>query len=69
MIVDETNPDRLVRNPDEQKAITEAKRIWNETHSLRATCRELDRLGLPPRDGGEWSHTSLKGILTREGVL
>jgi DNA invertase Pin-like site-specific DNA recombinase len=42
---------------------------FERTGSSNRTALELNRIGLPTRRGGEWTHASVRQILAREGRL
>lgn len=50
------------------ESVATVRRVFDETGSLSATARELNRLGLPSRRG-HWAHSSVQRILAREGVV
>jgi len=56
----------LVENPAELEALAAIRRLKAEGLSLRKIALELDRLGIPPKQGGPaWSHTAVKKLLQR----
>lgn len=56
----------LVANPAEIEALVTIRRLEAEGLSLRRIAAELDRLGIPPKQGGPaWKHTTVRKILQR----
>jgi len=56
----------LVENPAELEALATIRRLKAEGLSLRRIAAELDRLGIPPKQGGPaWSHTAVAKLLQR----
>jgi DNA invertase Pin-like site-specific DNA recombinase len=56
----------LVENPRELEALVVIRRLKAEGLSLRGIAAELDRLGIPPKQGGPaWKHTAVKKLLQR----
>jgi site-specific DNA recombinase len=74
-VIDPTDPRRskktgspvaLVEQPAEVAAVALMKGLKAEGKSLRAIAAELDRLGIPTKEGlTAWSHSSVKRILAR----
>jgi site-specific DNA recombinase len=60
------SPAALVPCPAEAEAVALMKRLEAEGHSLRAIAAELDRRGIPTKEGRPgWHHSSVKRILAR----
>jgi site-specific DNA recombinase len=56
----------LVENAGELETLATIRRLRAEGLSLRAIAAELDRLGIPPKQGGPaWKHTAVKKLLQR----
>jgi site-specific DNA recombinase len=56
---------RLVPEPQEQAALTLMQALHRQGYSLRAIVAELDRRGMPAKDGGRWHAKSVARILGR----
>lgn len=60
------SPSALVPCPDEAEAVALMKGMQAEGRSLRSIAAELDRLGIPTKEGRPgWHHSSVKRILSR----
>jgi site-specific DNA recombinase len=56
----------LVENAAELEALETIRRLRAAGLSLRAIAAELDRLGIPPKQGGPaWKHTAVQKLLNR----
>lgn len=55
----------LMPNADEQEAVSLMHELREAGESLRAIADELNRRGIATKQGGEWKHTTVKGILAR----
>jgi DNA invertase Pin-like site-specific DNA recombinase len=56
---------RLVPEPQEQEALTLMQSLHSQGYSLREIVAELDRRGIPAKDGGRWHPKSVARILGR----
>jgi site-specific DNA recombinase len=65
---DPANPDRLVDCPEEQAIIERIQQPWLEGEGLRAIARSLDQAENTCR-GHHWSHSTIRSILSRVGLL
>ncbi len=52
---------------EEQATITLIRSLRSQGHSYRAICRELDRLGVPPRRSKTWHPMVVRRIVERQG--
>ncbi len=55
----------LIPNADEQEAIRLMHELREAGESLRAIAETLNLRGIATKHGGEWKHTTIKGILAR----
>lgn len=55
----------LVASAAEVAAIAEARRLSAGGLSLRRVAEALDRFGVPPKSGGRWAASTVRGILGR----
>jgi site-specific DNA recombinase len=55
----------LIPNHDEQEAISLIRELREAGESLRKIANELNRLDIATKEGGQWKHTTIKGILAR----
>jgi len=56
---------RLIPNELEQEAIGVMRQLRSEGESLRKIASELNRRGIPTKEGRPWIHVSVAGILAR----
>ena len=56
----------LVEIPSEQETRQLIARLRAEGKSYREIAFQLDRLGIPSKQGGQWVHTAVRGILIRK---
>ena len=61
--------DRLVEDTIEQAALKKILELSAEGLSLRGIARALNNAGVPSKNGGSWSFTSIKSILERNRKL
>ncbi len=55
-MLDPRNHTRMVDNPEELRAIAEARRLYAIAPNLRAVARAMNALGFSRRKGTEWKH-------------
>lgn len=55
----------LVAVPSEQEAIELMKKLRAAGQTLRDIAAELNRRGIQTKEGGQWKHTTVSGILAR----
>lgn len=55
----------LVAVPSEQEAIALMKELRAAGQTLRDIAAELNRRGIQTKEGGQWKHTTVSGILAR----
>ena len=55
----------LVPNAVEQAAISLMHELREAGESLREIADQLNQRGIASKQGGEWKHTTVKGILAR----
>jgi DNA invertase Pin-like site-specific DNA recombinase len=56
----------LVEDPTEQAILREIDGLRAAGLSLRKIAAALNREGVPTKEGGEWQHTTIRGILARK---
>jgi hypothetical protein len=62
----EGHPIALVANVGEQEAVARIKTLRSEGKTFRAIATELDRLGIPTKEGrAGWHHSSIQRIINR----
>ena len=62
----EGHPIALVANAGEQGTVARIKALHSEGRTYRAIATELDRLGIPTKQGGAgWHHSSVQRIINR----
>ena len=55
----------LLADPDEASALAWMRKLRGEGMSLRKIAREMGLLGVAPRSGGLWSHSSIAHLLRK----
>jgi hypothetical protein len=57
---------QMVEDLAEQEILNTIRELNEKGVSYRGIARELDVLGLPPRDAKSWDHSTIKRVLARD---
>jgi site-specific DNA recombinase len=61
----ESDTNKLVMNPEEQKVIEGMAKRLSEGHSFRKIAVHLNKKGIKTKKGGEWTHRQVAAIMKR----